>query len=142
MGRNQESFFRCRLEKFKTPKFPSENSWPLVIILTFSKIDIDPSRTSNELEIDFFKGEMHKKAYKHIWLPFFQFSTNFNETLSKCFFFRGRLNETFKSDLTLFFFHRIQGGTKGKKNSKTKKSRKKAALSKKNSKKNFKKKYQ
>ena len=23
----------------------------------------------------FFKGEMHKKAYEHIWLPFFQFST-------------------------------------------------------------------
>ena len=33
------------------------------------------------------KGEMHKKAYDHIWLPFFQFSTEFNETLSKCFFF-------------------------------------------------------
>ena len=126
MGRNQESFFRCRLEKFKTPKFPSENSWPLVIILTFSKIDIDPSRTSNELEIDFFKGEMHKKAYKHIWLPFFQFSTDFNETFSKCFFIRGRLNETFKSELTLLFFIVSKGGPK-EKNSKTKKSRKSAA---------------
>ena len=46
------------------------------------------------------KGEMHKKAYEHIWLPFFQFSTDFNETLSKCFFFQGRLNGTIKSDLT------------------------------------------
>ena len=58
---------------------------------------------------------MHKKAYQHIWLPFLQFSTVFNETLSKGLFFQGRLNETFKSELTLLFFHSFQGGTKGKK---------------------------
>ena len=67
---------------------------------------------------------MHKKAYKHIWLPFFQFSADFHETLSKCFFFPGRLNETFKSGLTLLFFHTFQGGTKGKKPQKPKKAEK------------------
>ena len=32
---------------------------------------------------------------------FLQFSTNFSETLSKCFFFRGSLNRAIRSDLTL-----------------------------------------
>ena len=67
---------------------------------------------------------MHKKADEHIWLPFLQFSTVFDETLSKCFFFRCRLNETFKSELTQLFFHSFQGGTKGKKLKKPKKAEK------------------
>jgi hypothetical protein len=67
------------------------------------------------------KGEMYKKAYEHIWLPFFQFS---NETLSKCFFFRGCLNETFKFELTLLFFHSFKGGTKEKKLKNKKKAEK------------------
>ena len=57
-------------------------------------------------------------------MPFFQFSTDFTETLSKCFFFQGRLNETFKSELTLLFFHSFQGGTKGKKLKNQKKQKK------------------
>ena len=64
---------------------------------------------------DFLKGEMHKKADEHIWLPFLQFSTLFNETLSISLFSRGRLNRALRSDLTLLFFHSFQGGTKGKK---------------------------
>ena len=66
---------------------------------------------------------MHKKAYEHIWLPFFQFSTNFDETLTKCFFFLGRLNETFKSELTLLIFIVSMGGPK-EKNQKPKKAEK------------------
>ena len=63
---------------------------------------------------------MHKKAYEHIWLPFFQFSSDFNETISKCFFFQGCLNETFKSELTLFFYIVSKGGPKEKKTQKPK----------------------
>ena len=80
--------------------------------------------TQKSEKLHFLKGEMHKKAYEHIWLPFFQFSTDFNETLSKCFFFRGRLNEMFKSELTLLFFLSYQGGTKGKKTQNSKKAEK------------------
>ena len=66
---------------------------------------------------------MHKKAYKHIWLPFFQFSTDFNETLSKCFFF----SRPFEWDVqiwanTTFFFLSFQGGTEGKKTQKGEKN--------------------
>ena len=69
---------------------------------------------------------MHKKAYDLIWLPFFQFSTDFNETLSKGFFFQDRLNETFKFELTLLFFIVSKGGPK-EKISKTKKKQKKCS---------------
>ena len=48
----------------------------------------------------FFKGAMDKKADGVIWLPFLQFSTIFNETLSTSFFFQGRLNRVLRSDLT------------------------------------------
>ena len=58
---------------------------------------------------------MHKKADEHIWLPFLQFLSNFNETLSISLFFQGRLNRAIKSELTQRFFHSFQGGTKGKK---------------------------
>ena len=67
---------------------------------------------------------MHKKAYQHIWLTFLQFSTVFNETLSKCFFFQGRLNETFKSKLTLLLFSQIARGDQRKKTKKQKKAEK------------------
>ena len=70
------------------------------------------------------KGAMDKKADGVIWLPFHQFSTIFNETLSKRLFFQGALNETFKSELTLLFFHSFQGGTKGKKLKNQKKQKK------------------
>ena len=66
---------------------------------------------------------MHKKAYEHIWRPFLQFSTDFNETLSKCFFFQGSLNETFKSELTLLFFI-VSKGDQRKKTQKPKKQKK------------------
>ena len=52
----------------------------------------------------FLKGEMHKKADEHIWLPFLQFLSKFNETLSISLFFRGRLNRALKSELTQLFF--------------------------------------
>ena len=32
------------------------------------------------------KGEMHKKAYEHIWLLFFQFLTDFHEISAKAWF--------------------------------------------------------
>ena len=46
------------------------------------------------------KGAMDKKAGGVIWLPFLQFLSNFKETLSISFFFRGRLNRVLRSDLT------------------------------------------
>ena len=46
------------------------------------------------------KGAMDKKAGGVIWLPFLQFLSNCNETLSISFFFRGRLNPALRSDLT------------------------------------------
>ena len=52
----------------------------------------------------FGKGEMHKKADEHIWLPFLQFLSNFNETLSIRLFFQGRMNRALKSELTQLFF--------------------------------------
>ena len=48
----------------------------------------------------FLKGAMDKKAGGDIWLPFLQFLSNFNETLSISSFFRGRLNRALRSDLT------------------------------------------
>ena len=46
----------------------------------------------------FFKcGEIHKKAYEHIWLLFFQFSTDFFEIFKISFF---GLNGGVRSDLT------------------------------------------
>ena len=89
----------------------------------FDQKRIEYLKMSNQVK-NFLKGEMRKKASEHIWLPFFQFSTDFNETLSKCFFFPGRLNEMFKSELTLLFFHSFQGGTKGKKLKNQKKQKK------------------
>jgi hypothetical protein len=50
--------------------------------------------------LKYLKGAMDKKAYGDIWLPFLQFFSNFNETLSISFFFRGRLNPALRSDLT------------------------------------------
>ena len=43
---------------------------------------------------------MDKKAGGVIWVPFLQFLSNFNETLSISLFFRGRLNRALRSDLT------------------------------------------
>ena len=43
---------------------------------------------------------MDKKADGVIWLPFLQFLSNFNETLSISLFFQGRLNRALRSDLT------------------------------------------
>ena len=48
----------------------------------------------------FVKGDTGKQALKHICLQFLQFLSNFNETLSISFFFRGRLNRALRSDLT------------------------------------------
>ena len=48
----------------------------------------------------YFKGAMDKKAGGVIWLPFLQFLSNFNETLSISSFFRGHLNRALRSDLT------------------------------------------
>ena len=46
------------------------------------------------------KGETDKKADGDIWLPFLQFLSSFNETLSISLFFQGRLNSGLRSDLT------------------------------------------
>ena len=46
------------------------------------------------------KGAMDKKAGGVIWLPFLQFLSNFNKTLSISLFFQGRLNSGLRSDLT------------------------------------------
>ena len=43
---------------------------------------------------------MDKKAGGDIWLPFLQFLSNFNETLSISLFFQGRFNRALRSDLT------------------------------------------
>ena len=48
----------------------------------------------------FLKGDTGKQALKLICLQFLQFLSNFNETLSISFFFRGRLNRALRSDLT------------------------------------------
>ena len=73
---------------------------------------------------DFAKGEMHKKAHQHIWLPFLQFSTVFKETLSISLFSRGRLNRALRSDLTLLFFSQFPRGDQRKKTQKPKKAEK------------------
>ena len=104
----------CRTGQSKERYCERERSIPVVVLGL-----IGPSRQhatvyNSKCVTVFLKGEMHKKAHQHIWLPFLQFSTVFNETLSKQLFFRGCLNETFKSELTLLFFHSFQGGTKGK----------------------------
>ena len=50
---------------------------------------------------DCLKGAMDKKADGDICAHLLWFSTNFSEILSISEFFRGRLNGTFKSDITL-----------------------------------------
>ena len=50
--------------------------------------------------MDFLKGDTRKQALKLICQRFFQFSTDYTEIFSKCFFFWGCLNDAIKSDLT------------------------------------------
>ena len=70
------------------------------------------------------KGEMHKKAYEHIWLRFFQFLTDFHETFSKCLIQDFLKPHKVSAFLDNFFFHSFQGGTKGKKLKNQKKRKK------------------
>ena len=67
---------------------------------------------------------MHKKAYEHIWLPFFQFSTDLTETLSECWIYNFLKPHKVSACLDNFIFHSFQGGTKGKKLRKPKKAKK------------------
>ena len=67
---------------------------------------------------------MHKKAHEHIWLPFLQFLTDFNETLSKCWIQDFLKPHKLSAFLDNFFFHSFQGGTKGKKLKNQKKQKK------------------
>ena len=54
-------------------------------LVTFFPSAQNRKSAKNEPKFLFFlKGKMHKKAYEHIWLRFFQFLTDFHETFSKC----------------------------------------------------------
>ena len=54
-----------------------------------------------ESEMSFFLKRGYGQTGSKAYLPaFFQFSTNYIDIFSKCFFFLGRLNSAIKSDLT------------------------------------------
>ena len=59
----------------------------------------NPHRKINGHFAPMCNGAMDKKAGGVIWLPFLQFLSNFNETLSISLFFRGRLNHALRFDL-------------------------------------------